>query len=80
MLQPMLAVLVVLRYKVGLELTRRFALLVVVWLYKTAALTASFGAVPAGKYREFHRLYEEDNRAEAAALLVTLMTSQLAPK
>ncbi|XP_043226738.1 nuclear pore complex protein Nup85-like isoform X1 [Amphibalanus amphitrite] len=33
-----------------------------------------------GKYREFHRLYEEDSLQEAASLLVTLMTSQLAPK
>ena len=34
----------------------------------------------AGKYREFHRLYEEGSLEEAASLLVTLMTSQLAPK
>ncbi|XP_037081209.1 nuclear pore complex protein Nup85-like [Pollicipes pollicipes] len=33
-----------------------------------------------GKYREFHRLYEEGKMADAASLLVTLLTSQLAPK
>ncbi|MEJ1269305.1 nucleoporin 85 [Cricetulus griseus] len=33
-----------------------------------------------GKYREFHRLYGEKRFADAASLLLSLMTSQIAPR
>uniref|UniRef100_A0A8C3XAQ8 Nuclear pore complex protein Nup85 n=1 Tax=Catagonus wagneri TaxID=51154 RepID=A0A8C3XAQ8_9CETA len=33
-----------------------------------------------GKYREFHRLYGEKRFVDAAALLLSLMTSQIAPR
>ncbi|XP_002722991.1 nuclear pore complex protein Nup85 isoform X1 [Oryctolagus cuniculus] len=33
-----------------------------------------------GKYREFHRLYGEKRFVEAASLLLSLMTSQIAPR
>ena len=33
-----------------------------------------------GKYREFHQLYEEGDQKTAAALLLSLLTSRLAPK
>ncbi|KAL2764648.1 nuclear pore complex protein Nup85 isoform 1 [Daubentonia madagascariensis] len=33
-----------------------------------------------GKYREFHRLYEEKRFVDAASLLLSLMTSQIAPR
>lgn len=33
-----------------------------------------------GKYREFHRLYGEKRFMEAASLLLSLMTSQIAPR
>ena len=48
--------------------------------FQCSTLTALPPHPAAGKYREFHRLYEEQRLEEAAALLVTLMTSQLAPK
>ncbi|XP_013792896.1 nuclear pore complex protein Nup85-like [Limulus polyphemus] len=33
-----------------------------------------------GKYREFHKMYEEKEFKEASALLVSLLASRLAPK
>ena len=33
-----------------------------------------------GKYREFHKLYEEGQFQEAAHLLISLLTSKLAPQ
>lgn len=33
-----------------------------------------------GKYREFHRLYGEKRFGDAASLLLSLMTSQIAPR
>ncbi|XP_054449088.1 nuclear pore complex protein Nup85 isoform X2 [Pteronotus mesoamericanus] len=33
-----------------------------------------------GKYREFHRLYEDKRFVDAASLLLSLMTSQIAPR
>lgn len=44
-----------------------------------AAPDASFPSPVAGKYREFHRLYGEQRFAEAARLLLTLMTAHIAP-
>lgn len=33
-----------------------------------------------GKYREFHKLYEEKRFGEAAKLLLSLMTAKIAPR
>lgn len=33
-----------------------------------------------GKYREFHRFYGEKRLTDAASLLLSLMTSQIAPR
>ena len=36
--------------------------------------------VSAGKYREFHKLYGENRFSDAATLLLSLMTAQIAPR
>ena len=33
-----------------------------------------------GKYREFHRMYEDGDFKTAAALLLSLLTARVAPK
>lgn len=46
---------------------------------KAQLLMPRFRHPVAGKYREFHRLYGEKRFAEAARLLLTLMTAHIAP-
>lgn len=39
-----------------------------------------FVFVATGKYREFHKMYEEGKLQEAGHLLISLLTSKLAPQ
>lgn len=39
-----------------------------------------FVFVSTGKYREFHKMYEEGKLQEAGHLLISLLTSKLAPQ
>lgn len=44
------------------------------------ACSGEFPPFLTGKYREFHRLYGEKRFGDAASLLLSLMTSQIAPR